>query len=63
MSLCFKGIDVITVKETKNRLRQHHDAVLYRPSKQFASECVEAGKLCSSAVYVFIRPALEIGTS
>jgi hypothetical protein len=52
MSLCFKGIDVIAVKETINRLWQHHDAVLYKPSKHFTSECVEAGKLCSSTVSV-----------
>jgi hypothetical protein len=52
MSLCFKGIDVIAVKETRNRLWQHHDAVLYKPSKHFTSECVEAGKLCLSTVSV-----------
>jgi len=48
MSLCFKGIAVIAVKETRNRVWQHHDAVLYRTSKHFTSECVEAGRLYST---------------
>lgn len=48
MSVFFKGIKVIAMKETRNIMWQHHDAVLYRTSKLFTSECVEPYRLYSA---------------
>jgi len=48
--------DVIAVKETRSRLWQRHDAVLYRTSKHFTSECVEAGRLYSTVSVLSGQP-------
>jgi hypothetical protein len=56
VSLCFKGIDVVAVKERRNRFWQHHDAVLYRTLKHFTSECVEAGRLYSTVSVLSGQP-------
>jgi hypothetical protein len=47
-AVLLKEEDVIAVKEIRNRLWQHHDAVLCRTQKHFTSECVEPGRLYSS---------------
>jgi hypothetical protein len=56
MSLCFEGIDVVAVKETRNIFWQHHDAVSYRTSKLFTLECVEAGRLYSAVSVLSGQP-------
>lgn len=56
MSLCFKGRDVIAVKETRNRMWQHHNGVLYRTSKLFNSECVDPGRLYSTVSVLSGQP-------
>ena len=51
-----KEEDVIAVKETRNRLWQHHNAVSYRTSKHFTSEYVEAFRLYSTVSVLSGQP-------